>query len=67
MDAELVLGLDVAVLEAVLDGGSLEARITLTRQLSLLTAAEDTPTLEREQVLPILLKRNDAIESNAQG
>lgn len=56
MDAELVQGLDVAVLEAVLDGGSLEARHTLTRQLSLLIAADDTPALEREQVLPILLK-----------
>jgi uncharacterized protein (DUF2336 family) len=50
------IGLDVSVLEAVLDGSDVDARIILAKQLAALLADAATPALEREQVIPILLK-----------
>ncbi|MCA0433978.1 MAG: DUF2336 domain-containing protein [Proteobacteria bacterium] len=48
--------MDVAVLDAVIDEGGPEARIALARQLAALVASSETPAVEREQVLPVLLK-----------
>ncbi len=56
MHLEFEHSLDVAVLEAVLDTGDVEARMTLARQVCGLIAAEDTPAGERTIVLPVLLK-----------
>jgi uncharacterized protein (DUF2336 family) len=56
MRLETETGLDVSVLEAVLDCGQSEARQALARQLSSLIADPDTSTLERDQVIPVLLK-----------
>ena len=56
MQVEPVESLNVAVLEAVVDTGGVDARVTLTRQLCTLIADEDTPGSEREAVLPVLLK-----------
>jgi uncharacterized protein (DUF2336 family) len=49
-------GLDVSILSAVLEDGDVDARIILAKQLSALLSDEDTPDLEREQVVPIILK-----------
>jgi uncharacterized protein (DUF2336 family) len=56
MSEETYVGLDVSVLSAVLEEGDVDARMILAKQLALLLADEDTPFLEREQVVPILLK-----------
>jgi uncharacterized protein (DUF2336 family) len=56
MHLEFENSLDVAVLEAVLETGDIEARMTLARQVCGLIAAEDTPAGERTIVLPVLLK-----------
>jgi uncharacterized protein (DUF2336 family) len=56
MSEETYVGLDVTVLSAVLEEGDVDARIILAKQLALLLANEDTPFLEREQVIPIILK-----------
>jgi uncharacterized protein (DUF2336 family) len=56
MKVESVDNLDVAVLEAVVDTGGEEARVTLTRQLCTLIADADTPQAERDAVLPVMLK-----------
>lgn len=56
MQVESVTGLDVTVLEAVIETGGVSARIALARQLCTLIAAEDTPDTEREAVLPVALK-----------
>jgi uncharacterized protein (DUF2336 family) len=50
------VGLDVSVLEAVLDSSDVDARIILAKQLAALLADGDTPAIEREQVIPIVLK-----------
>jgi len=50
------IGLDVSVFTGVIDIGDVDARMTLTRQLAALIADPATPSLEREQVTPILLK-----------
>ena len=49
-------GLDVSVLEAVLDSGDTETRTALAIQLAQLLADAETPAIERQQVVPILLK-----------
>jgi uncharacterized protein (DUF2336 family) len=56
MHLEFAQSLDVAVFEAVLESGNVDARMTMTRQLCTLVAADDTPDHEREAVLPVLLK-----------
>ena len=56
MQVESVESLNVAVLEAVVETGSVDARVALTRQLCALIADENTPESEREAVLPVLLK-----------
>jgi uncharacterized protein (DUF2336 family) len=56
MRAETEQGLDVTVFEAVLQCDKAEARQVLARQLAGLAADPDTPELEQEQILPILLK-----------
>lgn len=56
MQVESVTGLDVTVLEAVIETGGVSARVALARQLCTLIAAEDTPDGEREAVLPVMLK-----------
>jgi uncharacterized protein (DUF2336 family) len=50
------IGLDVSILTEVLEGGDAEARIVLARQLAALLADPETPDIEREQVLPVVLK-----------
>lgn len=56
MRIESESGLDVSVLEAVLVCGQTEARMALARQLAALLADPDGSRLEREQVIPVLLK-----------
>jgi uncharacterized protein (DUF2336 family) len=56
MEQQDNVGLDISVLEAVLDSGTVEARIALLRQLAAMVAAEDTPKIELDQIVPILLK-----------
>lgn len=56
MRLETESGLEVTVLEAVLECGQAEARVALARQLASLVADPDTPAVEREQVVPIMLK-----------
>jgi uncharacterized protein (DUF2336 family) len=56
MSEDNYVGLDVSILAAVLDVGDVEARITLGRQLATLLADDEAPFLEREQVVPIVLK-----------
>ena len=56
MLVESVSGLDVTVLEAVIETGGVSARIALARQLCTLIADADTPDSEREEVLPVMLK-----------
>jgi uncharacterized protein (DUF2336 family) len=56
MRLESETGLDVTVLEAVLACGQSEARMALARQLASLMGDTTTSVVEREQVLPVLLK-----------
>jgi uncharacterized protein (DUF2336 family) len=56
MRLESETGLDVTVLEAVLACGQSEARMALGRQLASLMGDTTTSAVEREQVLPVLLK-----------
>jgi uncharacterized protein (DUF2336 family) len=56
MRLETPAGLDVSVFEAVLACGQTDARKVLARQLAGLIADAETPALERDQVIPILLK-----------
>lgn len=56
MRLEVESGLDVTVFEAVLACGQSEARMALARQLATLLADADTPQLEKDQVVPVLLK-----------
>jgi uncharacterized protein (DUF2336 family) len=56
MRLESSAGLDVTVFEAVLACGKNDARKVLARQLAGLIADSETPTVERDQVIPILLK-----------
>jgi uncharacterized protein (DUF2336 family) len=56
MRLETETGLEVTVLEAVLECGQVEARIALARQLAALVADPDTPKIETDQVVPIMLK-----------
>ncbi len=51
-----VIGLDVSILTEVLEAGDVEARMVLARQLASLLADPETPDIEREQVLPVVLK-----------
>jgi uncharacterized protein (DUF2336 family) len=64
MRLETETGLDVSVLEAVLDCGQSEARQALARQLSSLIADPDTSALERDQVVPVLLKLSTDMDRN---
>ncbi len=56
MSEEFTAGLDATVLEAVLDAGDADARLSLAHQLAMLLADEETPAVELEQVTPIVLK-----------
>ncbi len=56
MRLETETGLDVTVLEAVLECGQSEARQALARQLAALVADPETSAIEKEQVIPVLLK-----------
>lgn len=56
MRTETSAGLDTSVFEAVLACGQSEARKVLARQLAGLIADPETPDLERDQVIPVLLK-----------
>lgn len=56
MSEKFVLGLDVSVLEAVLETGDTPQRLILAQQLARLLGANDTPDVERVQVTPIVLK-----------
>lgn len=56
MSEEFTAGLDTTVLEAVLDAGDTDARLSLAHQLAMLLADEETPAVELEQVTPIVLK-----------
>jgi uncharacterized protein (DUF2336 family) len=49
-------GLDVTVLLEVLEAGDAPARLALARQLGAHLADPDTPTVERQQVTPVILK-----------
>ena len=50
------IGLDTSVLIEVLERGDAEARIALARQLASLISDEQTAEIERDQVIPIVLK-----------
>ncbi len=50
------VGLDVSVLMDVMESGDIEARFILARQIAGLYADPDTPQIEREQVLPVVMK-----------
>ena len=56
MRLESSTGLDVTVLEAVLECGKPEARVALARQLAMFLADPDTPRAELDQVVPVVLK-----------
>ncbi len=64
MRLETQAGLDVTVLEAVLECGQSEARQALARQLVALIADPDTPAMERDQVVPILMKLAIDVDRN---
>jgi uncharacterized protein (DUF2336 family) len=49
-------GLDVGVLEMVIETGTAEERRKLSLELAELTADENTPEAERAQVVPVILK-----------
>ncbi len=56
MRLETETGLDVTVLEAVLECGQSQARQALARQLAALLDDPETSTIEKDQVIPVLLK-----------
>ncbi len=56
MRLESSSGLDVSIFEAVLACGQAEARIALVRQLAGLLADPEAAAIEKEQVLPVLIK-----------
>ncbi|MDE2447103.1 MAG: DUF2336 domain-containing protein [Alphaproteobacteria bacterium] len=56
MSDNVEVGLDISVLNTVLDTGDCEARKELALQLAALIADVETAPLERQQVTPILLK-----------
>jgi uncharacterized protein (DUF2336 family) len=56
MSDEAIVGLDVSILSAVLEEGDVEARIALARQLTVFLIDEETPAIECEQVVPVVLK-----------
>jgi uncharacterized protein (DUF2336 family) len=56
MRLEAPPGLDVSVFETVLAFGTPEARTSLARQLAAFIDTPETPALECEQVLPVLMK-----------
>lgn len=56
MRLEVENGLDVTVFEAVLACGQSEARIALARQLASLLSDPETSQIEKDQVVPVLLK-----------
>jgi uncharacterized protein (DUF2336 family) len=56
MSDNLDVGLDISVLNDVLETGDSEARTALALQLASLIADSETAELERQQVTPILLK-----------
>ncbi len=56
MRLESATGLDVSIFESVLACGQVDARKVLARQLAGLMADPETPQLERDQVIPVLLK-----------
>jgi uncharacterized protein (DUF2336 family) len=56
MRLEIESGLDIAVFDAVLECGQSEARMALGRQLASLLADPETPSVEKNQVVPVLLK-----------
>jgi uncharacterized protein (DUF2336 family) len=56
MRLESSTGLDVTVLEAVLECGKPDARLALARQLAAFLADTETPQFELDQVVPVVLK-----------
>lgn len=56
MRLETSVGLDVTVFEAVIACEQADARITLARQLAALVSDSETPQLEKDQVVPVLMK-----------
>jgi uncharacterized protein (DUF2336 family) len=50
------VGLDVSVLTEVLETGGVDARTALARQLAGLLADPDAPHVEKQQVIPVILK-----------
>jgi uncharacterized protein (DUF2336 family) len=56
MRLEQETGLDTTVLEAVLDCGKPDARLALARQLTSLVADPEASAVERDQVVPVILK-----------
>lgn len=56
MRLESSTGLDVTVLEAVLECGKPDARMALARQLAMFLADPETPRVELDQVVPVVLK-----------
>jgi hypothetical protein len=56
MSEMISAGLDVSVFASVLDEGDGDARTALACQLAALLADDETSTLEREQVTPVILK-----------
>jgi uncharacterized protein (DUF2336 family) len=56
MGVEPASGLDVSIFEAVLACGQTEAKVALVRQLVGLFADPEASVLEKDQVLPILVK-----------
>jgi uncharacterized protein (DUF2336 family) len=56
MRLESSAGLDITVLEAVLECGKPDARVALARQLAMFLADPETPRIELDQVVPVVLK-----------
>jgi uncharacterized protein (DUF2336 family) len=56
MRLEVESGLDVTVFEAVLACGQSEARMALARQLASLLSDPETLQIEKDQVVPVMLK-----------
>lgn len=62
MRLEPEAGLDVEILEAVLECGQSEARQALARQLAALVADPDTSAKERDQVISVMLKLSTDVD-----
>lgn len=62
---KVVPGLDVSIFKAVIEGSNVQARVDLARELSRLFASEATPDVEREQLVPVLLKLSTSAETEA--